>query len=86
MNNLAYGYYAAGKLDLALPLWEETLEKMKVKLGLDHPLTLTRMNNLRQRVSGRREARPAVAASRRDAGEVEGEARPRPPRHPRRDR
>ena len=46
MNNVAYGYYAAGKLGKAIPLWEETLEKMKVKHGLDHPLTLTMMNNL----------------------------------------
>ncbi len=46
MNNLAAGYYAAGKLDLALPLCEETLNLTKAKHGPDHPDTLTSMNNL----------------------------------------
>ena len=36
----------AGKLDLALPLFEETLKLRKAKLGPDHPDTLTSMNNL----------------------------------------
>ncbi len=39
---------AAGKLDKALPLFEETLALMKTKLGPDHPDTLTSMNNLAQ--------------------------------------
>jgi tetratricopeptide (TPR) repeat protein len=46
MNNLAGGYRAAGKLDRALPLSEETLKLSKAKLGADHPDTLTCMNNL----------------------------------------
>ena len=46
MNNLAWGYQAAGKLDLALPLFEETLKAIKAKLGPDHPNTLTTMNSL----------------------------------------
>ena len=46
MNNLAVAYQAAGKLDLALPLYEETLKLTKAKLGPDHPDTLTSMNNL----------------------------------------
>jgi tetratricopeptide (TPR) repeat protein len=46
INNLAMGYGAAGKLDRALPLWEETLKLRKAKLGPDHPYTLTSMNNL----------------------------------------
>ncbi len=46
MNNLAEGYHAAGQLDKALPLLEETLKLMKAKLGADHPDTLTSMNNL----------------------------------------
>ena len=46
MNNLALAYQAAGKLDLALPLHEETLKLKKAKLGPDHPDTLTSMNNL----------------------------------------
>ena len=46
MNNLAQAYQAAGKLDVALPLFEETLKLRKAKLGPDHPNTLTTMNNL----------------------------------------
>ena len=46
MNNLAVAYQAAGKLDLALPLLEETLKLQKAKLGPDHPDTLTSLNNL----------------------------------------
>ena len=46
MNNLAMAYQDAGKLDLALPLFEETLRLRKAKLGPDHPDTLTSMNNL----------------------------------------
>jgi len=41
MNNLAAGYYTAGKLDLALPLLEETLKLTKIKQGADHPDTPT---------------------------------------------
>jgi tetratricopeptide (TPR) repeat protein len=43
---LASAYQDAGKLDLALPLFEETLKLMKAKLGPDHPDTLTCMNQL----------------------------------------
>ena len=46
MSNLALGYEAAGKLDLALPLYEETLKLRKAVLGPEHPDTLTSMNNL----------------------------------------
>ena len=46
MNDLALAYEAAGKLDLALPLFTETLKIMKGKLGPEHPDTLTSMNNL----------------------------------------
>jgi len=46
MNNLALGYKEVGKLDLAVPLYEETLKLMKSKLGPDHPDTLTSMSNL----------------------------------------
>ena len=73
MNNLATGYQAAGKLDLALPLFEETLKLRKAKLGPDHPDTLTSMNNLAVGLPGRREAGPGPAALRGDA-----EARRRP--------
>ena len=46
MNNLAVAYQSANKLDLALPLYEETLAIKKVKLGADHPETLATMRNL----------------------------------------
>ena len=46
MGNLALAYQKVGKLDLALPLYEETLKIQKAKLGLDHPNTLITMNNL----------------------------------------
>ena len=42
----ADGYRAVGKLDLALPLFEETLKLSRAKLGQDHLLTLNSMNNL----------------------------------------
>jgi len=46
MNNLAEGYRAIGKLDRALPLYEETFALYKTKRGLDHPATLNIMSNL----------------------------------------
>ena len=46
MHNLANAYRATGKLDLALPLFEETLKLHKDKLGANHPATLKTMNNL----------------------------------------
>ena len=46
MNNLAVGYRVAGKVNLALPLYEETLQRSKAKLGRDHPNTLASMGNL----------------------------------------
>ena len=67
MNNLASAYQAAGKLDLALPLFEETLKLQKAKLGPDHPDTLTSMNNLAVAYHGCREAGPGPAAFRGNA-------------------
>jgi serine/threonine protein kinase/tetratricopeptide (TPR) repeat protein len=46
MNNLASAYMDDGKLDLALPLYEETLKLRRAKLGPDHADTLLSMNNL----------------------------------------
>jgi tetratricopeptide (TPR) repeat protein len=45
-NNLALCFQAAGRVDLALPLFEETLRLHKARLGADHPHTLTALNNL----------------------------------------
>jgi len=46
MNNLADAYKKVGRLDEALPLFEEALKLRKVKLGAEHPDTLKSMNNL----------------------------------------
>jgi serine/threonine protein kinase len=43
---LAAGYGAAGNLDLALPLQEETFRLLKATLGPDDPDTLASMNHL----------------------------------------
>ena len=46
MNNLASIYQVAGKLDRALPLYEEALALRKAKLGAEHPGTVCSMSNL----------------------------------------
>ncbi len=46
MNNLAEAYREDGKLDLALPLYQDTLRLRRARLGADHPDTLVSMNNL----------------------------------------
>ena len=45
-GELAIAYSKAGKLDQALPLFEETLKLQKAKLGPDHPDTLGTIGNL----------------------------------------
>ena len=45
-NNLAGAYQAAGRLDDAIPLYEQTLEDHTRILGPHHPNTLTSRNNL----------------------------------------
>ena len=45
-NNLAYAYQAAGRLDEAIALYEQTLEDRTRILGPHHPDTLTSRNNL----------------------------------------
>jgi len=45
-NNLAGTYRASGRLDKAIPLYEQTLEDSIRVLGTDHPGTLTARNNL----------------------------------------
>ena len=45
-NNLAGTYRASGRLDKAIPLYEQTLEDSIRVLGTDHPSTLTTRNNL----------------------------------------
>ncbi|MCB5166518.1 tetratricopeptide repeat protein [Streptomyces bambusae] len=45
-NNLAYGYWSAGDLVRAIPLFERTLADGERVLGSDHPNTLNSRNNL----------------------------------------
>ena len=45
-NNLAGAYHAAGKLDQAIPLFEQNLTDQEQILGPRHPDTLTSRNNL----------------------------------------
>ena len=45
-NNLAGAYQEAGRLDEAIPLYEQTLEDRTRILGPDHPHTLASRNNL----------------------------------------
>lgn len=46
MYDLAQAYRAAGHLEKALPLFEQTLSLMKSKLGSDDPDTLVSMAGL----------------------------------------
>jgi tetratricopeptide (TPR) repeat protein len=46
MNNVAEGYRQTGRDGEALKLREETLRRMKVKLGPDNPSTIWAMHNL----------------------------------------
>jgi serine/threonine protein kinase len=46
MNDLAWSYQKAGKVDLALPLNEEVFKLRKAKLGPEHLDTLESMNDL----------------------------------------
>jgi tetratricopeptide (TPR) repeat protein len=46
MINLAAVYGLVGKLDQALPLYEEALRLSRAKLGPEHPYTLTAMRHL----------------------------------------
>ncbi len=45
-NNLAYAYYSAGRLDEAIPLYEQVAADSARILGDNHPQTLTSRNNL----------------------------------------
>jgi tetratricopeptide (TPR) repeat protein len=61
MNNLARAYQAAGKLDLAVPLFEETLKLVRVKLGPDHRNTLNTMGSLGKAYADAKQGEKAAA-------------------------
>jgi tetratricopeptide (TPR) repeat protein len=46
MHNLAGAYTDAGQMDKAIALAAQTLEKLRVKLGSDHPYTMISMHDL----------------------------------------
>jgi hypothetical protein len=46
MTSLALTYKAAGKLDLALPLFVDVVKLSETKLGPDHPRTIDNVGNL----------------------------------------
>ena len=46
LNNLALLYYAQGRYEQALPLYQRALKITEKALGPDHPLVATGLNNL----------------------------------------
>ncbi len=81
MSNLAVAYEATGKLDLALPLFEESLRLKKAKLGPDHPDTLTSMNNLAAAYWRMKQLDKSIPLFEETLKHRGGEARPGPPGH-----
>jgi len=61
MDSLAECHHSAGRLDKALPIYEEALRLRKAKLGADHPRTLITMNNLGTYYSGSNQTEKAIA-------------------------
>ena len=60
MHNLARAYDQAGRLDEALPLFEETLKLEKSKLGPEHPDTLSALEALASAYSHAGRMREAI--------------------------
>jgi tetratricopeptide (TPR) repeat protein len=79
MNSLAVAYEAAGRLDLALPLYEETLRRREAKFGPDHPNTLSSMKNLGTACCRANQGEKAAAAFRRFAAGRRERAKPDDP-------
>ena len=80
MNNLT-GLRRRAKLDLALPLYAETLKLRKAKLGADHPDTLITMANLALGQPERREVGPGPVALLGGPKTAKGQVGGRPSRH-----
>ena len=78
-NNLAYAYRAAGRLDDAIPLYEQVLADSARVLGDNHPGTLASRNNLAYayRAAGRLDdAIPLYEQVRADTTRVLGDDHP----------
>ena len=79
MGNLATVYQSGGRLERALPLFEQRLALEKSNLGPDHPDTLRSMSNLAEAYRAAEQAQRRAGAAQRDRGASEDEARCRPP-------
>ena len=78
-HNLAVAYWAARRLDEAIPLFERTLADTERVLGADHPDTLTTRNNLASAYRAARrldEAIPLFERTLADRERVLGETHP----------
>jgi hypothetical protein len=62
-DSLANAYRAAGRLDEAITLREQTLAARERVLGPDHPHTLTSRNNLASAYQAAGRAAPSARAS-----------------------
>ena len=82
MYELAVTYMESDRVNEATPHFEEALRLRKARLGPDHPDTLESMFGLAWAYHARRTARRGHLVERGGAQAEEGQARPRPPRHP----
>ena len=82
MSNLALAYVDAGRPGDAFLLFEETLKRQKIKLGLDHPDTLLTMNNLGNMYTDDDRPTEAVALHEETLRRRKAKIRPPPPRCP----
>ena len=80
--DLAKAQLGLGYAERAIDLFTKARATFTAHLGPDHPDTLRSMHWLASGYQDAGKVRPRRAALRGDAGPHEGEARPRPPRHP----
>ena len=81
-NNLAYAYQAAGRLDEAIALYEQTLADYERVLGADHPDTLSSPQQPRLRLPDGGAPGRGDRAVRADPHRQRAGAGRRPPRYP----
>lgn len=79
INNLAAAHHYAGQLNLAIPLYQETLTIRKSKLGADHSDTLQSMNNLAVGYLDLRNARLALPLLEEYLKHIKGQKGPEHP-------
>ncbi len=81
-RNLAYAYQSAGRLEQAIPLYEQTLADCERVLGADHPDTARLAEQPRPRLPVGGPLEQAIPLFEQDAGRPRAGAGRRPPRHP----